>query len=201
MSLWIFAGLLFVFGFSLSIIGIARTMSDLTPRQRERDKQLGVHFGDMQKVVSSIIPNLKENNGQIYSPNSSLDNSLKGLPPEFEAHFPREDNAWNIYCVNIKIHDEKYKEILQRIQDSFASLGLQWIDNMSQPKSPGISRMIYEPLFVWWNCRYNHSPHIIYDFEKVSSKLYSQGQEYTDINHLFVPGYSPNYIAYFDNEK
>jgi hypothetical protein len=149
----------------------------------------------MQQISSSVIPNLKEDKGHIYWPNNSLNNLTK-LPSEFSAHFPQIDKEWNTYCKDIKSHDKRYEEFLKRIKDSFTSAGLEWLENPSKEKSPGISHLIYEPLFVWWDERFHNSEKCTYDFEKISSVITLNGQTLTDINHIYVPGFSSAWIAY-----
>ncbi len=172
----------------------------MAPRSKEQNKRLRIHFDEMKKISSNIIPTLKVDNGKIFLPNSSLD-SLSKFPQEFSAHFSQEDNAWNTYCTNIKKHNEKYEEFLKKIKKSFTSAGLKWIDGTNHLDSPGISWRIYDPLFIWWNKRFNHSATLSVDFEKVGSEITHLGQVTTDTNHLWVFGYGAASIAYFDNES
>lgn len=210
LSIWIrlsvgIGALLFII-FSFLAFDKARTMAEkpksefMASREKEQNKRLRIHFNEMQKISSDIISTLKVDDGRIYLPNSSLDN-LQKFPLEYRIHFPQEDNAWDTYCAKIKEHNEKYEELLKKIKESFTSAEFRWINNTSHPESPGISWRIYDPLFIWWNDRYNHSANLTVDFEKIDSDIAYLGQVTTDANHLWVFGYGAAWIAYYDNES
>lgn len=136
-------------------------------KSEKRDRNLQVlkpHFEAMLKVSPDIIPNLIEDNGLIYLPNSSLDR-LSKLPLEFAAHFPRENDTWNTCCSDVKKYDKKYSEFVLKIKALFESSGFRvMLDNqISEPPY-----IYYEAgsraLFMLWEDRFNHNNRPRIDF-------------------------------------
>jgi hypothetical protein len=161
--LWVLIGIFFVSGLSLSIIGIVRTWGDVTPRQRERERRLRVHFEDMLSKSQNLIPDFSHYCGRIDvsnmvgdmpSPVEIQKDTLTNFPPEFTAHFPNMAKLWEGYRSDIYNHNDEYTKLKSEIRDAFSNLGLEINHNRSKDKPPFIYEQVYKFLFDWWRAPY-----------------------------------------------
>lgn len=204
MVLWLLSGFFFVSGLSLAIIGIARNKGDITPRQRERDKRLKVHFEDMKKISSNIIPTLTEDYGRIVlfissSRTSTVTQSIKEdtlckIPDDFVAHFPKEATTWDTCYLDINAHNEKYAKFALRIREFFGLSGLKVMLVNQTNESPCIYEAVFRPFFVWWRDRLSHTEHPQIDFTKIDVDSPNYGP-----SNLRVAGWAET-IAYAESE-
>jgi predicted HTH domain antitoxin len=163
-------------------------------KSERRDKELKIlrsHFTkDILEASSNIIPISREYGGQLYPGNSPE------FSPEFRAHFPKEVATWNTYCSSVKIHNEKYREFVQRPRNVFESAGLSVFNCQTQVKSPYIYEMIFALLFLWWSSHSGHFRYPTIDFTKIDTNLSVCG----NLCNLYVSGCNSSAIAYAENE-